>query len=231
MGLVVNRHVKILLKFLARSIKIEPARSIYETAATAAPITPKILCLQKILGFNRHVYWPCHFTSVIYAPQNIEIGISTAPGLSPNCYIQGKAGIKIGDYTLVGPGVGIISANHDIYDIHSHRPSKGVVIGKYCWLGMNAVILPGVRLGDHTIVAAGAIVTKSFPNGCCVLAGNPASVIQILSQNCIINKRNLHEYVGYYKADVFAKRKGVLLSRIYQDQTDSFLPPANIKHL
>ena len=43
---------------------------------------------------------------------------------------------------------------------------------------MNAVILPGVELGDHTIVGAGAIVTKSYPEGYCVLVGNPARPIK-----------------------------------------------------
>ncbi len=43
---------------------------------------------------------------------------------------------------------------------------------------MNAVILPGVTLGDHTVVGAGAIVTKSFPDGHCIIAGNPAKEIR-----------------------------------------------------
>jgi acetyltransferase-like isoleucine patch superfamily enzyme len=221
--------MKGMAKALISKLHFEPFRSIYETVGTAAPMHPRTLLFQKILGFNRSVYWPCHFTSVISAPRNIEIGIGAAPGLSPNCYIQGAAGVKIGDYTLVGPGVGIISANHDIHDIHSHRPSTGVVIGRYCWLGMNAVILPGVRLGDHTIVAAGAIVTKSFPDGYCVLAGNPARVVKMTSQDRIIENRNLYEYVGYYKADVFARRKGELLSKIYQDHSDSFVPLVDIQ--
>ena len=55
---------------------------------------------------------------------------------------------------------------------------KDVVIKKNSWLGMNSVILPGVTLGENTVVAAGAIVTKSFPEGWCVLAGSPAKVIK-----------------------------------------------------
>lgn len=43
---------------------------------------------------------------------------------------------------------------------------------------MNSVILPGVELGDHTIVGAGAIVTKSFPGGYCVIVGNPAKIVK-----------------------------------------------------
>lgn len=57
---------------------------------------------------------------------------------------------------------------------------KDVVIGSNCWIGMNAVILPGVVLGDRTIVGAGGIVTKSFPNGHCIIAGNPAKIIRTI---------------------------------------------------
>ena len=48
---------------------------------------------------------------------------------------------------------------------------------------MNTVILPGVSLGDHTIVGAGSVVTKSFQEGNCVIAGNPAKVIRYLNES------------------------------------------------
>jgi acetyltransferase-like isoleucine patch superfamily enzyme len=49
-----------------------------------------------------------------------------------------------------------------------------VNIGERCWLGMNAIILPGVTLGPYTVVAAGAVVTRSFHEGHCILMGMPA---------------------------------------------------------
>ena len=55
-----------------------------------------------------------------------------------------------------------------------------MVIGDECWIASNAVILPGVHLGKHTIVAAGAVVSKSFPEGWCVIGGIPAKVIKRL---------------------------------------------------
>jgi acetyltransferase-like isoleucine patch superfamily enzyme len=70
---------------------------------------------------------------------------------------------------------------------------------------MGAIILPGVVLGDYTIVAAGAIVSKSFPDGYCVIGGNPAKIIKKLDRNeCIIHKSE-YEYCGYIKKKNFEK--------------------------
>lgn len=68
--------------------------------------------------------------------------------------------------------------NHDVYDFKRYVTEKPILIGENSWIGTHAVILPGVELGAHTIVAAGAIVTKSFPEGNQILAGNPAQVIK-----------------------------------------------------
>ncbi len=105
-----------------------------------------------------------HFTSTVIAPQNIYAGIDTAPGYSPGCYIQGEGKLYIGDYTQIGPNVGLISSNHDLYDT-KRKITKSTKIGKYCWIGMGAITLPGVELVDFTIVAVGSIVTKSFSEG------------------------------------------------------------------
>lgn len=175
----------------------------YQTAGTAAPITMRTWFIQKILGFNRSAYWPTHHSSVISNPANILIGIGTAPGLSPGCYIQGIGKIYIGDYTIIAPNVGIISANHDVYDYRAHH--KGFVkIGRYCWIGMNVVIMPNVELGDHTVVAAGSCVTSSFPDGYCILAGNPAKRIKTLQKDECIEYINPYEYYGYIKKEKFA---------------------------
>ena len=85
--------------------------------------------------------------------------------------------MKIGDNTLIAPGVKIISANHDFENKLDYVRKLPVVIGKNCWIGANAVILPGVELGDNVIVGAGSVVTKSFGNNL-IIAGNPAVVIR-----------------------------------------------------
>ena len=143
----------------------------FETRATAAPINFNSIFIQKIIGINRNVYWPVHFTSVIKSYKNIKIGVGTAPGLSPGCYIQGLGKIYIGDYTIIAPNVGIISSNHNLHENNKHNSGE-VEIGDYCWIGMNSTILPNVKLGDFTIVGAGSVVTKSFVSGYCVIAGN-----------------------------------------------------------
>ena len=151
---------------------------------------------QKVLGFNRSAYWPTHPSSVILGASNVKIGVGTAPGLSIGCYIQGIGKIEIGDYTIIASNVGIISANHSPYDYTKHE--KGVVrIGRYCWIGMNAIILPNVILGDHTIVSAGAVVTKSYEAGYCIIGGNPAKILKLLDKNECVGKKNKWEYIGY----------------------------------
>jgi len=135
---------------------------------------------QKMVGVNKKVSWPVHFTSVIIAPKNINPG-TKAPGISIGCYIDGRNGIEIGENVWIGPRVSIISQNHNENDYFSYLASSPIVIGKNSLLSANCVILPEVELGEHTIVAAGAIVTKSFKEGNQVLGGAPAKVIKKLS--------------------------------------------------
>ena len=159
---------------------------------------------QKVLnwGGNKNAYWPVHWTSKVYDVENIIVGVDAYPGIMGGCYIQGKGGISIGDYTQIAPNVAIVSANHDLYDSRKHIAAP-VKIGKYCWIGAGAKIMPGVELGDWTIVGAGAVVTKSFSEGHCVLGGVPAKEIKMLEkEKCIPFKNNI-EYNGYIRSDKF----------------------------
>ena len=156
---------------------------------------------QKVLnwGGNRAAYWPVHWTSKVYDIDKIVVGIDAYPGFSNGCYITGRGGLIIGDYTQIAPNVIIVTANHDLYDSRKHICSP-VKIGKYCWIGGGAKIMPGVELGDWTIVGAGAVVTKSFPQGHCVIGGIPARKIKDLEMEKCIPYHVTHEYVGYVPA-------------------------------
>ena len=134
---------------------------------------------QKLTGVNKKVKWPVHFTSVVIEPQNITIG-NKPVGFAIGCFIDGRNGIKIGDNVWVGPRVSLISQNHNENDYYKYVSEKPIIIGKDSLLTANCVVLPGVELGEHTIVAAGAVVTKSFPEGNQLLAGIPAKVIRKL---------------------------------------------------
>jgi acetyltransferase-like isoleucine patch superfamily enzyme len=137
---------------------------------------------RKIFRQNADTDWAIHHSSTIHCPQRIKKGKNVFPGDSPGIYINATNGVEIGDYSNIGPNVGILSTNHDLINNEQHTSEPPILIGKFCWLGMGAVILPGVNLGDFTIVGAGAIVTKDFKEGYCVIAGNPARVIKQLNK-------------------------------------------------
>jgi acetyltransferase-like isoleucine patch superfamily enzyme len=177
-------------------------RFIKETRNTQTPITFNTWFHQKILGKNKNTYWPVSSKSLVTGAKNIYAGIETSPGLMPGCYIQGIGKIYVGDYTQIAPNVGIISANHDLYD-NRHHVEKEVRIGKYCWLGIGCLIMPGVSLGDYTIVGAGSVVTKSFSEGYCVIAGNPARLVKHLEKERCVFHKSEHEYNGYIPARKF----------------------------
>ena len=132
---------------------------------------------QKLLRINGSVPWPVHFTSRILYPKNILVGNGSAPGLSGNCYIQGRNGITLGHNVRLGPGVGLISANHHMDDYDKWPISPPIVIGNNVWIGMNTVVLPGVEIGDNVAVGANSVVSKAIPSDS-IAVGNPCRVIR-----------------------------------------------------
>jgi acetyltransferase-like isoleucine patch superfamily enzyme len=190
--------------FLLRRIlhRIPRYAFLNETISTQTPITFDAFYIQKVLGNNKDVYWPVHVTSSVFNYKNIYCGIETCPGYSPGNYIQAMGKIYVGDYTQIAPNVGIITGNHRLTDNREHD-IKDVKIGKYCWLGMGAIILPGVELGDYTVVAAGSVVTKSFKEGFQVIGGNPAKRIKFIVKEESIMHESVYKYNGYIKHSEF----------------------------
>ena len=112
--------------------------------------------------------------------------------------------IIIGKGSYIAKNVGIITVNHDVKNPDDHQEPKDVVLGESCWIGMNAMILPGVELGPHTVVGAGAVVTKSFPEGWCVIGGNPARKIKDISKDNIMEKE-LNDFFNQKKRNLICK--------------------------
>lgn len=93
--------------------------------------------------------------------------------------LQLNASVQIGRGTMIGCGAIIHTATHDpaAHPMWAVRLDRPVEIGEFVWIGMGALIFPGVRIGDHAIVGAGAVVTRNVPSGA-VVAGNPARLLR-----------------------------------------------------
>lgn len=129
--------------------------------------------------FQRKDLWVCEGT-IIGGEQFIDIGNNCWIG--PNCEIVGgPAPIKIGNNVYIALGCNIFKNNHK-YDNNDNLPfnnehiSQPIEIGNNVWIGMRVIILPGVKIDEGVIVAAGSVVTKSVPK-CAIVGGNPAKII------------------------------------------------------
>lgn len=137
----------------------------------------------KKLHVNQDVRFPVSPRIKIAHPENIVFDSDDIVNFQGfGNYYQAFGKIVIGSGSYIAPNVGLITANHDVNNLEEHSEAKEIHIGKNCWIGMNSMILPGVILGDKTIVGAGSVVTKSFPLGNCVIGGNPAKIIKYLSE-------------------------------------------------
>ncbi len=93
--------------------------------------------------------------------------------------------IYVGDYTMLGPNVVLATAGHPI--LPELRPlayqyNMPVHIGKNCWLGAGVIVLPGVTIGDNTVIGAGSVVTKDIPANV-VAVGNPCRVLREINDH------------------------------------------------
>lgn len=101
--------------------------------------------------------------------------------------------IYVGDYTMFGPNVTLATAGHPILpelrEAYGYQYNLPIHIGRNCWLGAGVVVLPGITIGDNTVIGAGSIVTKDIPSDV-VAVGNPCKVLR---------KINEHDKEYYYK--------------------------------
>ncbi|PGM54631.1 sugar O-acetyltransferase [Bacillus sp. AFS053548] len=108
---------------------------------------------------------------------NIHVGDHFYAGY--NCTILDMAEVKIGNNCMIGPNVGIYTAGHSIEPKNRNKSGYAIPIhiGDDVWIGGSCTILPGITIGDNSIVAAGSVVTKDVPSNT-IVAGNPAKVIK-----------------------------------------------------
>ena len=151
-------------------------------------------------GFGSKIYRSVRMDTPPY--RNFALGKRSV--IESFCCINNAVGdVVIGDYTrigihntIIGPvtignhvnlaqGITVTALNHNFKDATLRIDEQGistkpVTIGDDVWIGANAVILPGVTIGKHVVVAAGAVVTKDVPDNC-IVGGVPAKVIKQLA--------------------------------------------------
>lgn len=125
------------------------------------------------------------FCCINNAVGDVTIGDYTRIGI--HCTVIGP--VCIGSHVNLAQGITVTALNHNFEDLTQRIDQQGistkaVVIGDDVWIGANSVILPGVTIGRHAVVAAGAVVTKDVPDNC-VVAGVPARVIKQLKAGII----------------------------------------------
>jgi acetyltransferase-like isoleucine patch superfamily enzyme len=124
--------------------------------------------------------------------------------LGPNSWFSCYNLVTIGRGTIIGPRIKVYTGNHN-YDSDLSIPydnitlAKKVTIGENVWIGGDVIILPGVEIGEGSIIAGGSVVTKSFEAGS-IIGGNPAKVIK---------SRDMDKYYALKSEDkIYLKLKG-----------------------
>lgn len=114
-----------------------------------------------------------------YCDMGIRVRLGSKVFINDNVHLIAGGGIEIQDGVLIAPRVCIATVNHDENDRHRFFTYHKVVIRKNAWICTNATICPGVTIGENSIVAAGAVVTRDVPDNV-IAGGNPAAVIRRL---------------------------------------------------
>jgi len=122
-------------------------------------------------------------TARIHGARHVALGHRVT--INDFVHIWGAGGVTIGDDSMIAAHSAIVTTTHDIDALKKGRKYRDtvllrpVVIGKNVWIGTSAIVLPGVVIGDDSVVAAGAVVTKDVPPRTLV-AGVPARTVRVL---------------------------------------------------
>ncbi|MCQ1952073.1 sugar O-acetyltransferase [Arthrobacter sp. zg-Y238] len=128
---------------------------------------------------------PVDESVALFPPFSSDFGKNISLGrrvfINAGCRFQDQGGIRIGDDCLIGHNVVLATLNHDLSPAHrADMHPAPVTLGRNVWLGSNVTVLPGVTIGDDSVVAAGAVVTKDVPARS-LAVGSPARVIRSLA--------------------------------------------------
>jgi maltose O-acetyltransferase len=132
--------------------------------------------LEQLLGKGGDAAWIqppffCDYGSNIYLGQKVYFNF--------NCVVLDVCEVHVGAFTMFGPAVQLYTATHPLNAALRRQQefAKPIEIGSDCWIGGGAIILPGVKIGDKSVIGAGSVVTRDVPSGV-VAAGNPCRVLR-----------------------------------------------------
>lgn len=131
------------------------------------------------IGENCYIEPPLHAN---WAGKNVHFGKNVYANF--NLTLVDDTHIYVGDYTMLGPNVVLASAGHPILPELRERIYQyniPVRIGKNCWLGAGVIVLPGVTIGDNSVIGAGSVVTKDIPANV-VAVGTPCRVLRKIDE-------------------------------------------------
>ena len=150
--------------------------------------------IQKVLKIKLENGCSVHMGCFITGNQ-ISIGHHTV--VNRHCYLDGRIGLEIGSNVSISPEVYILSLSHDPQSKNFDTVPGKVRIGNRSWIGVRAIIQPGLTLGEGCVVAAGSVVTRDVPPFT-IVGGIPARVIGERSQDL---DYTLH-YFPYFDTDI-----------------------------
>ena len=116
-----------------------------------------------------------------YCDYGANIHLGTRVFFNFNCIVLDVCDVRIGDFTLFGPGVQILTPMHPFDAALRRRQEFGkpIAIGSDVWVGGGALILAGVTIGSRSVIGAGSVVTRDIPDDV-IAAGNPCRVIRMV---------------------------------------------------
>lgn len=133
------------------------------------------MCLLKLFGANVDWTSSIHPSSKIEYPWNLTIGPLSS--LGEKSWIYAMAPITIGEKTCIGKDTYLITGSHNISSTNFELTTKPINIGDCCWLTTGVTVLPGVEIGNYSVIAANSTVTRDV-NSWSVVGGNPAKFIK-----------------------------------------------------
>jgi maltose O-acetyltransferase len=136
--------------------------------------------LRELFGAGGDTVW---MQPPFYCDYGANIELGERVFFNFNCVVLDVCRVRIGDYTLFGPGVQILTPVHPMNAELRRREEYGkpIDIGADVWVGGGALILPGVRIGSRAVIGAGSVVTRDVPDGM-FAAGNPCRVIREITE-------------------------------------------------